>query len=673
MIDNTATRSLPSAPRKAGWSKCKIIRIIAMFMVVSLLLEGLIYLQTEITNGVRAYVRGEGVWAKAQKDAVYYLQRYIMFGNERDYSSFSSVLKIPLGDRQARLALQQRPPDRKAAQQGFLLGQNEAADIDAMVNFFLRFRHVSYMRDAIAIWTEADALIEQLQRLGAELRAARRGGDQRQIRILGERLHELNIGLTRLEYAFSLTLGEGARWVNRITLLSSFVILGLALIVAWLVSSKIIAGIVGIEHNLWVSENRFRSLLQSELLGIVVWQQDGQLLASNQAFLNMIGYSEEDVRAGRLNWRRLTVADSEDGDDEAWKELHERGVCRPREKKFYHRSGAKVPVYVGTTLLDGEQEQGISFILNLSERKRDETRLQLAATVFNASNDGIMVIDSRLRVVTVNDAFCNMSGFPRDELLGHTPAALCSSLMSDEFYIDMWATLDRDHYWQGDIFDYRHDRSIMPLHMSISAVYEGTAGLTHYVAIFTDISERKQAEKLLQRLAHYDYLTGLANRNLLPDRLDKAIQRAERNHTLFAVLFLDLDGFKSVNDDHGHEAGDRLLQEVAARLQTTLRGNDSITRFGGDEFVVLLEDLHGRGAAAEIAERLIETVGAPMLLDGQHLHVGCSIGISFYPDDSRELHELVRSADRAMYAAKSAGRNRYQYAGNAADTFRRDG
>ncbi len=569
------SRFLTTHGQRCFSSKCRIILIVIMLILVCLLIEGMMYLQSDISHGVRAYVRGEGLWAKAQKDAIYHLNRYATSGEQNDYRDFLNVLQVPLGDKQARLALQKEIPDLRLAKEGLLMGQNHPADVEVMIRFFLRFQDISYLRDAIEIWTKADHMIGELQKLATELKIAKAKSNHDNVANSLQKLHLLNEQLSQLENEFSLTLEEGARWIKHTIITSSILLLITVLFIVLIISSKIIKSIIKTEHDLLVSKNRFRSLMQSDLLGIVAWHSDGRILDANKSFLYMLGldgFENDETLLGTLNWHSMTPTDYADKDEQAWNSLKETGVCHPYEKEFYHTNGKRVPVYMGAALLDGEHEEGICFVMDLTDRKRNETQLRLAATVFDSSNEGILVTDSRLRIVTMNKAFCEITGYKNSDLLGHTPRAFRSGLMSDDFYSQMWASLETSGHWQGDILDRKRGGAILPVRLSISAVRDANKKVSHYVAIFTDISERKAAEEQLQNLAHYDQLTGLANRNLLTDRLEHAIQRAKRNNSLLAVLFFDLDRFKPVNDEFGHEVGDKLLREIARHLQTTIRG-----------------------------------------------------------------------------------------------------
>lgn len=639
--------------------KNRIFAIVGLFCVLSVLLLGLGYVQSDIMNSVRSFVRGEGLWAKAQKDAVFHLKSYVGTGSEESFRLYQKSLEVPLGDKQARLALQQEQPDLDAAFKGFLAGQNHAEDVPGMIRFFLYFKEVSYMRDAIGIWTEGDALIQELASLGERLRQAQLRNDVVQAERMLLELNDLNWQLADLEYRFSYVLSEGARWVKRVLQLLGIGAFLALLMIVLSVSRRIVRGIEQTERELLISENRFRSLYQTNILGIMEWHGDGRVLDANQAFLDMIGYRHEDLLHSRLSWRELTPQDGHERDNLALAEIERKGFCTPFEKEFVARDGQRVPVYLGAVLLDGEDDRGICYVIDQTSQKQAQKELMLSATVFDAASDGIMITDHAMRIVVVNKAFCRMTGYPQEGLLGSTPEPLQSDLMPKEFYEQMWSELRKRGSWQGDIQARRKDGSILPVRLGINAVQDSDQGVSHYVAIFTDISERKVAEDQLKRLAHFDFLTGLPNRSRFDGALKEAIQRARRHKASFAVLFIDLDGFKPVNDTYGHETGDRLLQEITRRLQGRLRKSDIIARLGGDEFVALLDDLANREAPTRVAEKLIRDVNEDFHVDGKILRVGCSIGIAVYPNDGHDGMSLLGAADVAMYAAKAAGRNQH--------------
>ena len=288
-----------------------------------------------------------------------------------------------------------------------------------------------------------------------------------------------------------------------------------------------------------------------------------------------------------------------------------------------------------------------------------QRNLQLAEKVMQTSLEGIMITDRRGRITRVNPAFTDLTGYPADEVIGASPAILQSGRHDRDFYERMWATLDRDGQWRGEIWNRRKNGEIYPELLTITAIRDEQERITHYAALFSDISELKENERRIRHLAYYDPLTKLPNRRLFQDRLGMAVAHANRYGGMLAVMFIDLDRFKAVNDTLGHSAGDELLEVVAARLSGGLREDDSVARTGGDEFLVLLPEVEAFETVADVAQRVIEQLAEPVRLRGSDLVVGCSIGVAFYPEDGREVDELIRHADIAMYRAKQRGRNTY--------------
>lgn len=634
----------------------KVVFIVSLFVLISVLLAGLIHLQGNVFDGVRAYVRGEGLWAKAQKDAVLYLERYSYTRDDADYHAFQNAVRVNLGDKTARLALGATPPNKPEAAKGFLQGQNHPDDVESLIWFFLNFQHVSYMQDAIKIWETADWKIVELTSLANAIRDEIKTGANRpeQIRVLRERLKRLDGELYVLENRFSQVLGEGARWVKATTWLASLALLAIFIGIGIFVSSQIIRGIARSERDLIASEARFRSLKESNTIGIVSWRMDGAIDEANDCFLDMLGYERADVNAGRINWRELTPAEWQARDQQAVEELLANGRCVPYEKALRHKQGYPVPVYVGASMLNGHKELGVAFVVDLSDRRKSEEQMRLAATVFAASTDGILITDSLMRVVSVNQALCDMTGYEEQELKGMSPRILQSGRTTPEQYRELWDSLLGNGYWRGEIVDRKKSGALLPLNISIRGVKNSDGDITHYVATLTDITERKAAEEYLRHIAQHDILTGLPNRVLFNDRIAQALKHAERNKTRFAVLFFDLDDFKPVNDLFGHVVGDKLLQIVASRLLANVRGTDTVTRLGGDEFVILLHEISDREMVDKILRKTIDSVCAPCQIDGNHIHIGVSVGVGVYPGDGTDAESLLHHADNAMYAMKKS-------------------
>ncbi len=289
-----------------------------------------------------------------------------------------------------------------------------------------------------------------------------------------------------------------------------------------------------------------------------------------------------------------------------------------------------------------------------------ERALQQAASVFEFSHEGIMITATDGRITDVNEAFCRITGYRRDEVLGQNPRILKSGRHDAEFYKAMWDGLQRQGHWSSEVWNRRKNGEIYAQMQTISAVRDGNGSVLRYVCLFSDITALKEHQHQLERIAHYDALTNLPNRVLLADRLRQGMAQVQRHGTLLAVVYLDLDGFKAVNDTHSHETGDKLLTLLSGRMKEALREIDTLSRLGGDEFVAVLVDLQSHESSAPVIERLLAAAAEPVHIDGLELYVSASIGVSFFPQsDEVDADQLLRQADQAMYQAKQAGKNRF--------------
>ncbi len=300
-------------------------------------------------------------------------------------------------------------------------------------------------------------------------------------------------------------------------------------------------------------------------------------------------------------------------------------------------------------------------MLDITDRKTAEQDLVLAAKVFEGSREGVMILDDQARVLSVNRAFTAITGFRGDEVRGTLASVFDPSRYDDEFLAALWAAAARDAGWEGEVWLRRRDELAFPARLRVGVVRANDERVTQYFLIFEDISERKAQEDRIRHLAQHDFLTGLPNRALLEDRLKQAVPLAQRNGTRLGVMFLDLDRFKIINDSLGHETGDGLLKQVARRLIGCVRAADTVSRQGGDEFVILLQDLDTAEHAASVARKVLEVLAEPFVLDGLTLNVTPSMGIAVYPDDGPDFQTLLKNADAAMYHAKSLGRNNFQF------------
>lgn len=299
---------------------------------------------------------------------------------------------------------------------------------------------------------------------------------------------------------------------------------------------------------------------------------------------------------------------------------------------------------------------------DITQLYREESLTRLYAKAFEATEHAIVVTDSGGTIISINEAFTRLTGYSRAEALGNNPRMLQSGRHDRAFYQELWETLSRMGHWHGDVWDRRKDGGIYPKYLSISAIKSADGVVTNYVGIFYDNSERKTIEERLDYLAHYDSLTGLPNRSLLLDRLEQAIERIARLGGSVALLYLDLDHFKQVNDSLGHAVGDELLKAVALRMKASVRAIDTVARLGGDEFVVMAPEISDPGDAVGVAQKLLDALLLPYDLAEGRFVCTPSIGVSLFPFDGRTSAELMRQADSAMYQAKQCGRGNFKLA-----------
>ncbi len=308
----------------------------------------------------------------------------------------------------------------------------------------------------------------------------------------------------------------------------------------------------------------------------------------------------------------------------------------------------------------------------IAERERAEEKLLLSAEVFDNTVEGIIITDVETNILAVNRAFTQVTGYREEEILGHTPQVLKSGRHEADFYAGMWKSLEQSGKWIGEIWNKRKDGEIYPERLTIGVVKGPSGEVRHYVGVFSDISDIKRSQERLDFLAHHDLLTNLPNRLLFSDRLNQGIARAHRNGRRLAVLFVDLDHFKNVNDTLGHDLGDELLKKVAGYLSDHVRTSDTLARIGGDEFILLLDDVEEPRYAGVVAEKILALLSQAVTVSGYEIYVSASIGISFFPDDGNDAATLVKNADTAMYYAKTHGRNSYHFYSSEMSEYARE-
>jgi diguanylate cyclase (GGDEF)-like protein/PAS domain S-box-containing protein len=332
--------------------------------------------------------------------------------------------------------------------------------------------------------------------------------------------------------------------------------------------------------------------------------------------------------------------------------------------EWQYHSGAGEPFWaevVLTSVAIDHEHLAYAVIRDISQRKSTERTLTMAAQVFENCRDAILILDDGYRVVAVNQAFSDITGFAPADVIGHDVPSLRAGLHEPAFYQHIWEYVAVHDHWEGELFSARQDGAVYPVRVALTAIRDDANRIRHYMAILSDITDRKQVEEQTRHLAEHDFLTDLPNRVLFLDRLHQALATAKRQHTKAAVMFLDLDRFKAINDTHGHQAGDIVLKEVAARLVRCVRGVDTVSRQGGDEFVVILADIRGADQAAHVAGSVMHAVSQPMLVGEHEITLSVSIGIALCPGDGDDVDTLLKHADVAMYHAKQGGRNTFQF------------
>jgi diguanylate cyclase (GGDEF)-like protein/PAS domain S-box-containing protein len=375
----------------------------------------------------------------------------------------------------------------------------------------------------------------------------------------------------------------------------------------------------------------------SALCGLLVWSVAGRMVRPLEA----IADAADAIRGGDVNTQMPVYHGVDEGGRLA--------------ESLYKLVQTLINQKTGLQHLNEELQQDIE------RRERIEEGMRLSASVFANSGEGILVTDPEQKILTVNQAFCDITGYRIDEVIGQTPRILHSGKQGPNFYRNMWNTLQLKGRWEGEVWNRRKDCSVFPEWLTISAVRNEKGVLTHYVAIFTDITERKAAEERILHLAQHDTLTGLPNRMLFLDRLEQALHQAHRANSQVALLFMDLDRFKNINDSLGHHVGDQLLIEVSKLLGDCVSEGDTIARLGGDEFVIILPQIAKAQDAAHVALRIIGALARTFEIASYQLSVTASLGVAVYPEDGDDAMTLMKNADTAMYHAKNSGRNNYQF------------
>jgi diguanylate cyclase (GGDEF)-like protein/PAS domain S-box-containing protein len=407
---------------------------------------------------------------------------------------------------------------------------------------------------------------------------------------------------------------------------------------------------------------RERNTFEYAPIGIINISLDSRHIAVNQAYSDLLGYDQGELLA--KNFMEITRSQDQSTIGKSIEQMLKGDIANfCLESQLLHKNHSLVYCRLSMRLNyrpDGSPHYFIAAVENISERKQYEDKLRLAASVFTHAREGIMITDPDGTIVDVNETFSQITGYSHDEVIGKTPRILHSGKHDKAFYAAMWHDLTEKGHWYGEIWNRHKNGEIYAEMQNVSAVRDDEGNTKHYVSLFSDITLIKGHEQKLEHIAHYDPLTNLPNRVLLADRLQQAMHQVQRREHQLVVVFLDLDGFKAINDNHGHKAGDQLLMTVALRMKETLRESDTLARLGGDEFIAVLTDLTDIESSVPMLTRLLSAAAQPVHIADLTLQVTASLGATVYPQIvDIDADQLLRQADQAMYQAKLAGKNRY--------------
>ena len=626
----------------------KLLAVAFIFIGITAISVAITFGAIAVQSAVRSYVTGEGQWSKAQHDAGFMLYRYGQTGDPAYRRRFAEALAVPLHDRAAREELQKPSFDRAVATRHLLASGHHPDDIASLIFLFRCCSDVPQMRRVVALWEQGDVQIDRLRQLGDELQAAMEVSWPSAIVVndLLHRIEEVHEAVHPLEQAFSEELGEAARRISRRLKYATATLILLLVGLGAYLSLRIIRSIRG-------SEEQYRALMHGAGDGLVVVDRaSDRILAINQCVERMIGRpASELVGVPYASLFRDAEAVPAGGSD----------AGAPHLRSLNQATGEPIDVEVKFSLARwNHREARLAIVRDVRRRLRTERMLRVATNAMANTSEGVVITDGRFRVISVNSAFTTITGFSEAEVIDRILGSTGVRSADRRTLRQVAKALRRDGRWQGEVQNLRKNGESYPMRLSLAGIPEADGTIAHYVGIFSDNSAFRDYENRLKHLANHDLLTALPNRAAFEEAVGSAIRRCKANGGRLALLFVDLDGFKTVNDTYGHAAGDELLRTLGQRIRRCLRAGDAVARVGGDEFNVLLDDVGSEKDAARVARALLATIGEPVDVDGQSIALSASIGISFYPQDASEVDELVTHADMAMYEAKSRGRNNFQ-------------
>ncbi|QAU25370.1 phosphodiesterase [Dyella sp. M7H15-1] len=599
-------------------------------------------LQVQVT--LAGFLNGESLWSKAQKQTVIDLYAYARSGDPEKLESFRRNYEVVRTDRWARDAIAKGDYDKHQVSEAFKRGGVIPAAIPGMIFILDHFSHAPYMEQAIADWHSVDSSIEEFNTIAGELQQAYTQGHLSEAELARQsaRMDALNNYIQPRSDEFSLDIALGAAWLGGVLFIAVLVTALLASLLWIRMAKRILAGIRG-------TEEKYRLLFDSAADAIVmVDETHGKILGVNRTASVWTGRDQQELVG--VDFLKLFVEGST------------RTAGSSIIGLLHTANGVMRTVETHSSLTTwGAQPVRQAIMRDVSDRVVMEQERRIASEAMASVAEGIIIADAERRVTAVNAAHTRITGYTLQYLQHHRFDELRRMPDGSSLPTSIWDMVAEGGNWVGEVQSWCSDGSSYPELLSISAIRNSDGRVQHYVAVITDITRSKADRQRLEYMVAHDPLTGLANRSEFQRHCSHAIEVAARTNGATAVLFVDLDAFKAVNDSYSHAIGDRLLVKVAQRIRRELGENDVASRIGGDEFTVLLGGLRTREQAAQFAGRLLQSLSEPMLIGDYEIVMSASIGIAGYPLDGSDPVVLIANADAAMYAAKTQERNTFRF------------
>ncbi len=590
------------------------------------------------------FLNAESIWSKAQKQAVIDLDRYASTGEPVYLHDFHSNFELLQSDAKARDSIASRHFDYGRVSAAFTRGDVMPSAKQGMIYTLEYFSWAPYIRTALKSWRATDKPVSQLMTIAEGLSAAYARGNPSQEFLAREhaRIYAINAVIKPQSDFFSRTIAQGASRIGGV-IFFGVAAASLAALVLWILMARRFLG------RIRVTEERYRILFDHATDAIVmVDADDGRILDANHMAALWSGRDRQALIGSDFG-------SLFEGDRPPWSSDSSVSLLRGRD-------GGSRPVETQSSLVTwGNRRVRQAILRDVSERMAMDRERRIAAEALASVAEGVIIADAERRVLSVNRAHVEITGYTA-EMLREMPFEVTRTLLDGSPLPEsVWTSVADSGNWAGEVLSKRRDGSTYPELLSITAIRDSEGAVQQYVAVFTNITTAKANRERLEYLATHDILTGLVNRSEFERHCDRAIREAAEHRMAVAVLFVDLDNFKVVNDSFSHAVGDRLLAKVATRIQRQLPNNVLAGRIGGDEFTVLLSDLVVREDAAAVAERLTKALSEPFSVDEYDIVISASVGIAGYPLDGSDTVQLIANADAAMHTAKTEERNSFRY------------